>query len=82
MLVFKAEKRGLESKNVGSLLKVVKVKGTGPTLVVRWLRICLPVQEMLEKATAPHSSTLAWKIPWKEDPGRLQSVGLLRVRRD
>ena len=33
-----------------------------------------------EKATAPHSSTLAWKIPWTEEPGRLQSVGLLRVR--
>ena len=32
-----------------------------------------------EKAMAPHSSTLAWKIPWAEEPGRLQSVGLLRV---
>ena len=30
-----------------------------------------------EKATAPHSSTLAWKIPWTEEPGRLQSMGLL-----
>ena len=30
---------------------------------------------------APHSSTLAWKIPWTEDPGRLQSVRSLRVRR-
>ena len=29
---------------------------------------------------APHSSTLAWKIPWTEEPGRLQSMGLLRVR--
>ena len=29
---------------------------------------------------APHSSTLAWKIPWKEEPGGLQSVGSLRVR--
>ena len=29
---------------------------------------------------APHSSTLAWKIPWTEKPGRLQSVGSLRVR--
>ena len=29
---------------------------------------------------APHSSTLAWKIPWMEEPGRLQSMGLLRVR--
>ena len=33
----------------------------------------------LEKAMAPHSSTLAWKIPWTEEPGRLQSTGLLRV---
>ena len=30
-----------------------------------------------EKAMAPHSSTLAWKIPWTEEPGRLQSVGSL-----
>ena len=33
-----------------------------------------------EKAMAPHSSTLAWKIPWTEEPGRLWSTGLLRVR--
>ena len=33
-----------------------------------------------EKAMAPHSSTLAWKIPWMEDPGGLQSMGSLRVR--
>ena len=31
---------------------------------------------------APHSSTLAWKIPWMEEPGRLQSMGLLRVGQD
>ena len=31
---------------------------------------------------APHSSTLAWKIPWMEDPGRLQSMGSKRVRHD
>ena len=31
---------------------------------------------------APHSSTLAWKIPWTEEPGRLQSMGLRRVRHD
>ena len=31
---------------------------------------------------APHSSTLAWKIPWMEEPGRLQSMGSLRVRQD
>ena len=33
----------------------------------------------LEKAMATHSSTLAWKMPWTEDSGRLQSMGLLRV---
>ena len=35
-----------------------------------------------EKAVAPHSSTLAWKIPWTEEPGRLQSMGSRRVRHD
>ena len=34
---------------------------------------------ILEKAMAPHSSTLAWKIPWMEEPGGLQSMGPLRV---
>ena len=33
-----------------------------------------------EKAMAPYSSTLAWKIPWTEEPGRLQSMRLLGVR--
>ena len=36
----------------------------------------------LEKAMAPHSSTLAWKILWTEEPGRLQSMGSLRVGHD
>ena len=35
-----------------------------------------------EKAMAPHSSTLAWKIPWTEKLGRLQSMGSLRVGHD
>ena len=35
-----------------------------------------------EKAMAPHSNTLAWKIPWTEEPGRLQSMGSLRVGHD
>ena len=37
---------------------------------------------VLEKAMAPHSSTLAWKIPWMVEPGRLQSKGSLRVGHD
>ena len=36
----------------------------------------------LEKAVAPHSSSLAWKIPWTEEPGRLQSMVLQRVGHD
>ena len=36
----------------------------------------------LEKAMAPHSSTLAWKIPWMEESGRLQSMGWLGVGHD
>ena len=42
----------------------------------------LKLETVLEKAMAPHSSTLAWKIPWMEEPGRLQSMGSLRVRHD
>ena len=35
-----------------------------------------------EKAMAPHSSTLAWKVPWMEEPGGLQSTGSLRIGHD
>ena len=43
----------------------------------------LPIlQPLLEKAMASHSSTLAWKIPWTEEPGGLQSMGSLRVGHD
>ena len=59
-----------------------------------WLRRqCLPAmrethvrflswEDPLEKEMAIHSSTLAWKIPWTEEPDRLQSMGLQRVRHD
>ena len=40
------------------------------------------LKAMLEKEMATHSSTLAWKIPWMEEPGRLQSTGSQRVRCD
>ena len=51
----------------------------------RWLCFCVlycTVPYGMEKAMAPHSSTLAWKIPWMEEPGRLQSIGSLRVGHD
>ena len=39
-------------------------------------------EDPLEKGMATHASTLAWKIPWTEEPDRLQSMGLQRVRHD
>ena len=45
-----------------------------------WRR--LPLTHTTELPMAPHSNTLAWKIPWTEEPGRLQSMGSLRVRHD
>ena len=46
-----------------------------------WVR-SLGWEDPLEKEMAPHSSILAWKIPWMEEPGRLQSTGLQRVGHD
>ena len=43
---------------------------------------CEPGISEKEKAMAPHSSTLAWKILWTEEPGRLKSMGSLRVGHD
>ena len=40
---------------------------------------CMYAASYPEKAMAPHSSTLAWQIPWMEEPGRLQSMVSLRV---
>ena len=39
-------------------------------------------EDPLEKKVAIHSSTVAWKIPWTEEPGGLQSLGLQRVKHD
>ena len=46
-----------------------------------WVR-SLVREDPLEKETAIYSSAMAWKIPWTEEPGRLQSMGLQRVRHD
>ena len=58
-------------------------------IYISWLRdskeiksIYVVLAQLLEKAMAPHSSTLAWKIPWAEEPGRLQSMGSRRVGHD
>ena len=49
-----------------------------PTMQETWIR-SLGGEDPLEKEMATHSSILAWKIPWMEDPVRLQSMGLQRV---
>ena len=61
----------LQFKEVGVYLH-------GWTLLLIYMSVVL----MPEKAMAPHSSTLAWKIPWMEEPGGPQSMGSLRVRHD
>ena len=50
-----------------------------PAVQETWVQ-SLGWEDPLEKEMANHSSTLAWKIPWTEEPGRLQSMGLQRVR--
>ena len=52
-----------------------------PTMQETWVR-SLAQEDPLEKETAPHSSTLAWKIPWMEEPVRLQSMESQRVGHD
>ena len=52
-----------------------------PTMRETWVR-SLGRKDPLEKEMATHSSSLAWKIPWTEKRGRLQSMGLQRVGRD
>ena len=48
------------------------------TMWETWVR-ALGWEDPLEKEMAIHSSTIAWKIPWTEEPGRLQSMGLQTV---
>ena len=52
-----------------------------PTMQEIWVQ-SLGQEDPLEKEMATHSSTLAWKIPWTEEPGRLQSMGSQRARHD
>ena len=57
-----------------------RVKRLSPMLET-WVR-SLGQEDPLEKEMATHSSTLAWRIPWTEKPGRLQPMGSQKVRHD
>ena len=71
-----------------SILQTVRPISQWASLVAQQWRICLPMQETqvwslggeypLERGMATHSSILAWEIPWTEEPGELQSMGLQR----
>ena len=71
-------------------IKAILVRRLESTGHMKELNVCKRIMGRIagnygkssEKAMAPHSSTLAWKIPWMEEPGRLQSMGLLRVGHD
>ena len=52
-----------------------------PAMWETWVR-SLGWEDLLEKGMATHSSILAWRIPWTEEPGRLQSMDSQRVRHD
>ena len=52
-----------------------------PTMQEAWVQ-SLGQKDPPEKEMAPHSNVFAWRIPWTEEPGRLQSMGLQRVGHD
>ena len=52
-----------------------------PAMLETWVR-SLGWEDAMEKGMANHSSILTWRIPWTEEPSKLQSMGLQRVRHD
>ena len=75
-------KLALQSPNsAGRASLVAGIVKNLPAMQKSWVR-SLGQEDPLEKEMATHSSTLAWRIPWREEPGRLQSMELQRVRHD
>ena len=60
---------------------MAKLVKNPPAMLGTWV-LSLGREDPLEKEMATHFSTLAWKIPWTEEPGRLQSMGSQRVGHD
>ena len=86
------ESSSCSALSIVRFLKKHSNKYIGTSQVVQWQRICLPTKETqetwvwslsgeepLQKEMATHSSILAWRIPWTEEPSRLQSMGSQRV---
>ena len=68
------------SRSVRTSLMAQTVKRL-PTMRETWVQ-SLGWEDLLQKETATHSSILAWKNPWMEEPGRVQSMGSQGVRHD
>ena len=79
MILISSEVRSLEKPTRASLV-AQRLKSL-PAMRETWVQ-SLGQEDSLEKEMATHSSILAWKIPWTEEPGGLQSMGLQRVRHD
>ena len=65
---------GVKTSLVAQIVKL-------PTMWETWVQ-SLGWEDLLEREMTTHSSILAWKIPWMEEPGRLQSMGSQRVEHD
>ena len=65
---------GVKTSLVAQIVKL-------PTMWETWVQ-SLGWEDLLEREMATHSSILAWKIPWMEEPGRLQSMGSQRIGHD
>ena len=79
--ISKVEGRMVEI-NEAERKKEKRIKRNEHNLRDLWGNVKCPNIRIMEKAMAPHSSTLAWKIPWIEEPGGLQFMGSLRVGHD
>ena len=86
MLLAGTQVRGYEEESVGPSMGNTNPGSQFSSICVdvvgQLLQFYVPCSCEAEKALATHSSTLAWKIPWTEEPGRLPSMGLLRVGHD
>ena len=81
-------KRNTKKSNIFPIYKISAILGLSlvaqtmnnlPTMQEIWVRF-LGQEDPLEKGMATHPSILAWRIPWTEEPGQLQSMGLQGVR--
>ena len=72
------DRNGMDLTEASLVVQMVKRLST---MWETWVR-ALGLEDPLEKDMAIHSSTIAWKIPWTEEPGRLQSMGLQAVGHD